>query len=30
MKTLKNILFHPLNTTLNVFDMVMFSFNDWP
>ena len=30
MKTLKNILLYPLNTTLNVFDMVMFSFNDWP
>lgn len=30
MKTLKNILLHPLNTMLIVFDMVMFSFNDWP
>lgn len=28
MKTLKNILFHPLNTAFIVFDMVMFSFND--
>lgn len=30
MKNLKNILFHPLNTAFNAFDMVMFSFNDWP